>query len=161
MENQLLYALVLTNQINKETDMFEREEFKKLCEEHKILDLEAYWEFDRVWKAMLDLICKDEQTFNGFIDYMKTEMTADEYIVLSAIYDKIAEKHPLVDFIEAYNGLALKYPEETKNYQIDNFIIDAETSFKISLEEANKKIDSFLFMKVVGIYYNFHLLKII
>ena len=116
-----------------------KEEFKKLCEEHDMLDLEAYWEFDRVWKTMLDLICKDEQAFNGFIEYMKTEMTADEYIVLSAISDKIADMCPSLEFIEAYKGLALKYPEETKNYQIDNFIRDAETSVKISLKEAKKK----------------------
>lgn len=40
--------------------------------------------------------------------------------------------------MEAYKGLALKYPEETKNYQIDNFIKDAETSVKISLKETKK-----------------------
>ena len=119
--------------------MFEKEEFKRLCEEHKTLDLEAYWEFDRVWKAMLDLICKDEQTFNGFIGYMKTEMIAYEYVVLSAISDEIADMRPSLEFIEAYKGLALKYPEETKKYQIDNFIKDAETSVKISLKEAKKK----------------------
>ena len=115
--------------------MFNKEEFKKLCQEHKTLDPEAYWNFDIVWKAMLDLICENKDTFDGFVEYMKTEMTADEYIVLSAIYDKIAEKHPLVDFIEAYNGLALKYPEETKNYQIDNFIIDDENFIKYSLKK--------------------------
>ena len=122
--------------------MFEKEEFKRLCEEHKTLDLEAYWEFDRVWEAMLDLICKDEQTFNGFIDYMRTEMTADEYSTLSEISDEIADMYPSLEFIEAYKGLALKYPEETKNYHIDNFIKDAETSVKISLKEAKKKTNS-------------------
>ena len=115
--------------------MFNKEEFKKLCQEHKTLDPEDYWCFDRVWKAMLDLICENKDTFDGFVEYMKTEMTADEYIVLSAIYDKIAEKHPLVDFIEAYNGLALKYPEETKKYKIDNFIIDDENFIKYSLKK--------------------------
>ena len=118
--------------------MFNKEEFKRLCEERENVDIYNDWVLDNIWKRLLDLICKDEQTFNGFIDYMKTEMTADEYSTLSEISDEIADMHPSLEFIEAYKGLALKYPEETKNYQIDNFIRDAETSVKISLKEAKK-----------------------
>ena len=119
--------------------MFNKKKFKELCKEHETLDLEAYWDFDRVWGAVLDLICTNEDTFNGFIEYMKTEITNYEYIVLSAISDEIAEMHPSMEFIEAYKSLALKYPEETKNYQIDNFIRDAENCVKYSLKEAKKK----------------------
>ena len=119
--------------------MFNKEEFRRLCQEHKMLDLEAYWDFDRVWKAMLDLICKDEDTFNDFIEYMKIEMTNYEYVILSAISDEIAEIYPSMEFIETYKSLALKYPEETKNYQIDNFIRDAENCVKYSLKESKKK----------------------
>ena len=119
--------------------MFNKEEFKKLCQEHKTLDPEAYWDFDRVWKAMLDLVCENKDTFDGFIEYMKTEITDYEYIVLSAISDEIADMRPSMEFIEAYKSLALKYPEETKNYQIDNFIRDAENCVKYSLKKAKKK----------------------
>jgi len=119
--------------------MFEKEEFKRLCEERENVDIYNDWVLDNIWKRLLNLICKDEQTFNGFIEYMRTEMTADEYSTLSEISDEIADMCPSLEFIEAYKGLALKYPEETKNYQIDNFIRDAETSVKISLKEAKKK----------------------
>ncbi|MGP1521594.1 MAG: hypothetical protein ACTTIZ_08865 [Treponema sp.] len=119
--------------------MFNKDEFKKLCEERENVDIYNDWALDNIWKILLNLICKDEQTFNGFIEYMRTEMTADEYSTLSEISDEIADMRPSLEFIEAYKGLALKYPEETKNYQIDNFIRDAETSVKISLKEAKKK----------------------
>ena len=119
--------------------MFDKKEFSNLCIIRNKIDSELYWEMDKAWENLISCICKDEQTFNGFIDYMRTEMTADEYSTLSEISDEIADMRPSLEFIEAYKGLALKYPEETKNYQIDNFIKDAETSVKMSLKEAKKK----------------------
>ena len=119
--------------------MFDKKEFNNLCILRDEVDSEVYWEMDKAWKNLINCVCKDEQTFNGFIEYMRTEMTGYEYGILSEISDEIADMRPSLEFIEAYKGLALKYPEETKNYQIDNFIRDAETSVKISLKEAKKK----------------------
>ena len=119
--------------------MFNKKEFANMCILRDKVDSEAYWDMDEAWKKLLDCACKDEETFNGFIAYMKTEMTAYEYGILSEISDEIAEMHPSMEFIEAYKSLALKYPEETKNYQIDNFIRDAENCVKYSLKEAKKK----------------------
>jgi len=119
--------------------MFNKEEFKKLNEQREKNDIYNDWALDEIWKKLLDCACKDDEAFNGFIEYMENEMTADEYSTLSEISDEIADMRPSMEFIEAYKGLALKYPEETKNYQIDNFIRDAENCVKYSLKKAKKK----------------------
>ena len=118
--------------------MFNKEEFKRLnAKRDEIIDNEFL--LDIAWKNTISYVCQDKSTFATFIEYIKTEMTADEYIVLSAISDEIADMRPSMEFIEAYKSLALKYPEETKNYQIDNFIRDAENCVKYSLKESKKK----------------------
>ena len=119
--------------------MFDKEEFRRLNEEREKVDIYNDWALDDIWKELLAYVCKDEDTFNDFIEYMKTEMTADEYSTLSEISDEIVEIYPSMEFIEVYKSLALKYPEETKNYQIDNFIRDAENCVKYSLKESKKK----------------------
>ena len=119
--------------------MFNKEEFKKLNEQREKNDIYNDWALDEIWKKLLDCACKDDETFKGFIEYMENEMTADEYSTLSEISDEIADMRPSMEFIEAYKSLALKYPEETKNYQIDNFIRDAENCVKYSLKKAKKK----------------------
>ena len=120
-------------------NMFNKEEFRRLNEEREKVDIYNDWALDDIWKELLAYVCKDENTFNDFIEYMKTEMTADEYSTLSEISDEIVEIYPSMEFIEAYKSLALKYPEETKNYQIDSFIRDAENCVKYSLKESKKK----------------------
>lgn len=66
---------------------------------------------------------------------MKTEMTGDEYGILSEISDDIATEKPSYQFIEAYKQLSIKYPAETKKWNIVAFIDDAEDIVKYCLGE--------------------------
>ena len=68
--------------------MFEKEKFKRLnAERDKIIDNEFL--LDIAWKNTISYVCKDKNTFNGFIEYIKTEMTGEEYIYLSEISDDL------------------------------------------------------------------------
>ena len=115
--------------------MFAKEKFRSLCTERESIDSEAYWEFDRIWEELLNIICKNKESFYEFIEYMKTEMTESEYSTLSEISDEIAYEYPSFAFIDAYKMLAEKYPEETKKYHIAGFIKDAEASVRCSMNE--------------------------
>ena len=115
--------------------MFDKERFKSLCAERETVDIYADWELDRILKELLDIICKDKESFYGLIEYMKTEMIEAEYSTLSELSDEIAYERPSFAFIEAYKMLAEKYPEETKKYHVANFIKRAEISVKCSFEE--------------------------
>ena len=115
--------------------MFEKQKFKSLCTKIENIHPEAYWEYHRIWKLLLDIILKDKQSFYEFIEYMKNEMTENEYSTLSEISDEIACEYPSLEFIEAYKMLAEKYPEETEKYHIADFIRDAEKSVRYSISE--------------------------
>ena len=92
--------------------MFDKNEFKRLNEERdKIIDHEFL--LDKAWKNTINYICKDDDNFTGFVEYMKTEMTRDEYLNLSEISMYLAGIYPSLDFVEAFKGLEKKYTKES------------------------------------------------
>ena len=104
--------------------MFDKKKYQELVNERVNTD----WEYaiDKICENLITMITEDDGTFSEFIKYMQTDMTAEEYIYLSEISDEISEIKPSHKFVEAYKGLALKYPKETKDYQIKSFIDVAE-----------------------------------
>ena len=135
MVSHKLQHLVQSNLKNKERDKFNKQEWKKLGVEREYIDFYADWEVDEILKKLLNIILKDEQSFYEFIEYMKNEMTENEYSTLSEISDEIACEYPSLEFIEAYKMLREKYPEETEKYHIADFIRDAEQSVRYSISE--------------------------
>ena len=120
--------------------MFDTEEFKRLnLERDKIIENDFL--LDATWKKMLNYICKDDATFDEFVEYMKTEMIKEEYLNLSEISNDLSGIHPSLEFVEAYKSLAQKYPKETVEWQIDTFIEDAErlVNYFLGNEEARVK----------------------
>lgn len=59
------------------------------------------------------------------IDFLRKECTEDEYSWISEIIEDIAAESESVELIQAYADLAVKYPEETKRYNIQSFIDSA------------------------------------
>ena len=119
--------------------MFDKKEFKHLnAERDKITENEFL--LDIAWKNTISYVCKDDETFHIFIEYMKDEMTVDEYVNLSEISYAIVGIYPSLEFIEAYKGLAEKYPEETTKYHIAIFIEDAEGMVKYFLEDEDERV---------------------
>lgn len=113
--------------------MFNTDLFKELAKERDNTDWDD--KIEKIWNDMLSMILENDDSFNEFINYMNTEMTGNEYGTLSEISDEISEERPSYQFIEAYKQLSIKYPTETKKWNIASFIDDAEKIVKYCLQE--------------------------
>lgn len=96
--------------------------FSEIIKKRAKINDESYSEVERCWEEMTDLFSADINKTILFLDVC----TADEFSWLSEIFDKIAEKTHSRDFISALRKTANKYPEETKQYNIVDFIDSAE-----------------------------------
>ena len=65
-------------------------------------------------------------SLNSAISYIKDSCTASEFSWLSEIFDDVAEKTHSLDFINALEGIAKKYPEETAEYNLLESIASAK-----------------------------------
>ena len=120
--------------------MFDKKEFKRLISIRKKTDGFDDFSVDIACKNTINCTCKDIEVFNDFIEYMKSEMTSDEYIYISEISYALSGIYPSLKFIEAYKGLAEKYPKETAEYHISTFIEDAEGMVKYFLEDEDERV---------------------
>ena len=121
--------------------MFEKEEFKRLIFVRKNIDGIDDFAVDVACKNTISYVCKDKNTFNGFIEYIKTEMTGEEYIYLSEISDDLAGITVSLEFVEAFKSLEKKYPEETVRYHIAKFIEDAEYVVNFFLKDEKVRVE--------------------
>lgn len=122
-------------------EMFDREKFKDIIAEKDIMswaDREDDYRMSKLWREMTDLIVNSDEDFNDFLKYMRDEMTENEYGYLSEISDEISQEKPSYAFIEEYKALAKKYPQATKDYQIQDFIEVAEGFVEYKLGPKNK-----------------------
>ena len=118
--------------------MFNKEEFKRLILARKNTDYIDDFAIDIACKNTISYVCKDKSTFEEFIEYIKTEMTGEEYVYLSEIADDLSGITISLEFVEAFKSLAEKYPKETADYYIARFIRDAEYIVNFFLKEGEK-----------------------
>ena len=74
-------------------------------------------------KKLIALMTED---INKSIEFLDKDCTADQFSWLSEVFDEIAEITKSQEFIAALKRLAVKYPEETEEYNILSFIESAE-----------------------------------
>lgn len=118
--------------------MFNKELYKKLS-----LKLEMMERYDLVSdltismkrRELTDLFVKSYKNLDDFIEYMYSDMTESEYSTLWEISDEIANERPSWEFIEAYKFLVQKYPHDTKRFNINDFIENAESIIRYHLGE--------------------------
>ena len=60
------------------------------------------------------------------VHYLENDCLADEFVWISEVFDEVAKRTQSHEFISALRKLAVKYPEETKEYNIISFIDWAE-----------------------------------
>ena len=118
--------------------MFNKEEFKRLIFARRNTYHIDDFAVDIACKNTIGYVCQDKSTFEEFIEYIKTEMTADEYIYLSEISMNLSGITVSLEFAEAFKSLAKKYPKETADYYIARFIQDAEYVVNFFLKEGEK-----------------------
>ena len=82
-----------------------------------------YISIEKCWKTEIELLTAD---MNETLQYLESECTADEFSWISEVFEEVAEITQSKRFIEALRKLALKYPKETKEYNIISFIDSAE-----------------------------------
>lgn len=72
------------------------------------------------------------------VEYLNTECTETEFVVLSEFYHTTAEKSQSKEFVETLEKLSEKYPETTKNYNLLFFIDWARSCIKEVINEQRK-----------------------
>ena len=121
--------------------MFNKEEFKRLIFARKNTDDIDDFAVDIAWKNTISYVCQDKSIFEEFIEYIKTEMTGDEYAYLSEISDDLSGITISLEFVEAFKSLAKKYPKETADYYIARFIQDAEYIVNFFLKDEKVRVE--------------------
>ena len=98
-----------------------------ILEERELLWTEGQdaWDYgiDQNHNKLIALLTED---INKSIDFLENDCTADQFSWISEVFDEIAEITQSHAFIEALKKLSVKYPEETKKYNILSFIESAE-----------------------------------
>lgn len=93
--------------------------------EHFWTEGQDAWDYgiEQNHKKLISLITEN---INKSIEFLDNDCTADQFSWLSEVFDEIAEITQSHAFIDALRRLAVKYPEETKEYNILSFIESAE-----------------------------------
>lgn len=97
-------------------------EFREMIKTRASIDDEWYTEIEKCWKEMAELFSADIYKTILFLDVC----TADEFSWLSEIIEEIAKRTHSKEFVAALRKTADKYPEETKQYNVVDFIESAE-----------------------------------
>jgi len=96
-------------------------EFHEIIKKRALIDDEWYTEIEKCWEEMTILFSSDINMTILFLGVC----TADEFSWLSEIIENIAQKTRSKEFIVALRKTADKYPEETQQYNIIDFIESA------------------------------------
>lgn len=89
-------------------------------------DIPIDYDRDPLILGIIELFVQHPQEVKAFL---KNDCTETEFSYLSEIFDDIATASQNRDYVDCFNELAKKYPEETKKYNIQYFIDDMENFF--------------------------------
>ncbi|MBR6090277.1 MAG: hypothetical protein IKP86_10115 [Anaerolineaceae bacterium] len=104
-----------------------RKVFKLRDQIEEISQGNDYAGIQECWKRTAALLTMD---MNETLRYLDQECTADEFSWISEVFDEVIDVTQSKRFIEALRRLAVKYPEETKEYNIISFIDSAEAGIR-------------------------------
>lgn len=104
-----------------------KEKFKNVICELEKMDINDDYKHETLWEKELNIVTEN---IDDTIRYLQTECTASEFSWLSEIFIEIVKKCPSKEFVEELYKLAQKYPEETKKYNIMDFIEEAADYLK-------------------------------
>ena len=94
-------------------------EIRDILSKRKALHPEDSFAAEKCWDEEIHLMCRDiEQT----IDFLENRCTGDEFAWLSEVFEDVQEQTKSVRFTECLCTLAEKFPEETQEYNILEFI---------------------------------------
>ena len=97
--------------------------FKAIIREREQIDDEWTEGVTKCHNDLISVLCED---FEGTLEYLRTDCTAEEFSWISEVFDEIAIRTRNPEFINVLRALAEKFPEETAEYNIIPFIDSAE-----------------------------------
>ena len=103
-----------------------KDRIQAIIEERESIE-EWNYGIEQCHKKLIDLFIED---IDKSIEFLDNDCTANQFSWLSEVFDEIAEATQSHSFIDALKRLAVKYPEETKEYNILSFIETAECSIE-------------------------------
>ena len=110
------------------------ERLKKAIENRANIDDEWNYGVQQSWKEVLSIV---SESFEGIVNFIENDCTADEFSWLSEIYDEIIEVFPSERIITALRKTASKYPDEVKKYNLNYCIDEAEGHLEYILATAD------------------------
>lgn len=85
----------------------------------KSIDDEWDYGVQLCWQEEIKIMSQD---MDKTIDFLDNECTAEEFSLLSEVFEDIAEQTQSQPFVDCLYRVAKKYPEETQKYNVMSFI---------------------------------------
>ena len=99
------------------------DKIRAVLAKRKVLHPDDDYNTEKCWLKEIDILCND---MNETIDFLRNRCTDEEFSWISEVFDKVAERSQCADFIACLYEVAKKYPEETNESNILEFIDSAK-----------------------------------
>ena len=99
------------------------DEIRKLLKKRLATDSEWFFALEQCWNEETEILSGN---IDETISFIENECTGEEFILLSEVFEDVAERTHSRRLIAALRKTAEKYPEETKEYNVLSFINSSE-----------------------------------
>ena len=97
-------------------------EIREVLSRRMALHPEDSFAAEKCWEEEANILCRDmEQT----IDFLKNRCTGEEFVWLSEVFEEVQEQAQSERLRQCLLEMTKKYPDETKEYNILEFIVSA------------------------------------
>ncbi len=117
------------------------ESVRKAIEKRATISDEWDYGVHQSWEVVLSIL---SENFDGTINFIENDCTADEFSWLSEVFSEIVDIFPSKRIIAAFKKAASKYPVEVEKFNLNYCIDEAEEhlNFILSLSETGKDGDN-------------------
>ena len=122
--------------------MFDIVKYKSILNEYIKIENDPYSdiEFVEIRDELKNLICKDDESFNGFVRHLlNDDIAIDEFIAIAEVSDEVAEKRFSKEYIKALKKLRMQYSEETEKYKLTSFLDSAKSITEYNLKKQKEE----------------------
>jgi len=103
------------------------ERFRDVIKEREriLKETDDEWDYgiEKCWHQETEILAED---IPGTIDFFINECTAEEFSWISEIIDFLLEKTQSKELLKYYKSLVIKFPDESKKYNIKEIVEDVE-----------------------------------
>lgn len=99
------------------------DKIRNVLTKRKQLHPEDLFATEECWKEEIEILSADiDQT----IDFLLNRCTGEEFVWLSEVFEEVQERTVAEKLKQCIYKVAEKYPEETREYSILDFVINVE-----------------------------------